>query len=252
MSPIHRLVFRACGAALALLAGCLPLHAATVSVSDMLPGQWAQTVLTHQGDVAVGFSVTPSASNPNDTFWLTSVSKPVSSGPNTSSDTVANLYTVAAWAPANQGAVDRLDFLIDARGVFSSFASTVTGFVRPLIEQGGVFFAVPGSDLQVSTGITFNTLSWQLEDSADWQAQNGSGLPDFSAAGAPIHFGYRFGLGTSCTGANGCNGVTTFTAIDNFRVDVITAAPAAGQLPEPTGAALVLLALAAAGFSRRR
>ena len=104
-----------------------------------------------------------------------------------------------------------------------------------------------GTDLVVLTSSSFSTLSWQLEDTADWRAAGGSAaLPDFSASGAPIHFGYRFGLGTSCSSTFGCTGASSNVGVDNLRIDVVPTATdpgTPGTVPEPP--ALALLGLAA-------
>jgi hypothetical protein len=67
------------------------------------------------------------------------------------------------------------------------------------------------------------------------------GTPDFSASGSPITFGFRYGLGTSCSGTSGCRGGNAFTGVDNYRVDITSA------VPEPGGAALMLAGLAVLG-----
>jgi len=254
------LALRATVAAAVLITG-VAAHAAAVPAFDIEVGSmqaddWAQTVVVHQGTGSVSFAIAGKIGAVTDTHWLSSFSKPGASGIDTSQDSVANMYLVQAWNPATQGAVDRLDISLDATSFFSSFASRVGGFLRPVIEQGGTLFSVLGTDLVVLTSSSFSTLSWQLEDTADWRAAGGSAaLPDFSASGAPIHFGYRFGLGTSCSSTFGCTGASSNVGVDNLRIDVVptvTDPGTPGTVPEPPALALLGLAAAAAALSRRR
>lgn len=239
------------GLAVAGAAQAAVVPAFDISVSDMNGADWAQTVTAHQGTGAVGFFPVTHAADPANTFWRTQFNIGAAPAPRNSSDVVANVYLVQAWDPATQGALDRLDVVLDARGLSSGFSNGVAGFLRPVVEQGGRIFSVLASDLAVAVGSSFDSLSWQLEDTADWRAADGSAaLPDFSAQGAPLHFGYRFGLQTTCTGNGTCRAVESSLGVDNFRVDVIPGAAAA--VPEPALPALLLAALGAASLSRRR
>jgi hypothetical protein len=149
------LALRATVAAAVLITGVAARAAAVpafdIEVGSMQAGDWARTVVVHQGTGSVSFAIAGKIGAVTDTHWLSSFSKPGSSGIDASQDSVANLYLVQAWNPATQGAVDRLDISLDATSFFSNFASRVGGFLRPVIEQGSTLFSVLGTDLVVLT-----------------------------------------------------------------------------------------------------
>lgn len=242
-------------AAAVLLAGLMAAHpagAATLTVQDMQAAEWTQTVLRHQGNGSVAFSVQGRAGDPGNSFWQVQFDLPASTGPGSSSDTVAKVYTGAGWDPASDGAIDRFDFGLDALVIASSFSNGTAGFVRPVIEQAGVIYSVTSSSLTLQNLPQFSPLAWHFEDTDAWTTLSGVGRPDFSAAGAPLLFGFRFDLGTTCTGAVGCFRTATSAGIDNFSVTVTPQAiTPPGTVAEPAVGLLLITALAAAGLGRR-
>lgn len=240
-------------AAAALLSCSLAATAATITVSDMQAADWTQTVLRHEGPASVGFSVQGRAGDPGNSFWLTRWELPAFARPGTSSDVVANLYRAASWNPATDGAIDRFDFALDAQRIASTFASGFAGFVRPVVEQGGVIFSVASTSLTLESLTQFSPLAWHFEDTDNWVPLSGVGRPDFSSSGGRLQFGYRFDLGAVCTGAAGCFASSTSAGIDNFSVTITPqAVTPGGTVPEPAGTGLLLVAAAAAGLARRR
>lgn len=259
MTTVSTSLRLALAAGLALLTAAAPARAAVspvfdVNVGDMRSADWVQTALVDTGAPStVAFDVVNRAGS-SDSFWRTSYSKPAGPGPNSSTDVVANIFQLQGWDPATQGAIDGLQVLMDARGLSSTFSgSLVTGFVRPAIEQGGIVYTVLASDLRVDVADDFSTLSWTLDDAANWRSADGSSrTPDFSVAGAPLHFGYRFGLIANCTGAR-CSSSDSVLGIDNFRVDVLAAAlPPGASVPEPATLALAVMALLGCTRTARR
>lgn len=250
----HRLTAPA--AAAALLAGLVAAgtaSATTLTVQDMQAVDWTQTVLRHQGNGSVGFSVQGRSGDPGNSFWRVQFDLPASTGPGSSSDVVANLYTGAGWNPATDGAIDRFDFSVDALVIASTFSSGTAGFLRPVVEQGGVIYSVTSSSLTLQNLPQFSPLAWHFEDTDAWTTLAGAGRPDFSAGGAPLRFGYRFDLGATCGGAAGCFATATSAGIDNFSVTITPqAATLPGTVPEPGGALLLLTTLAAAALGRPR
>lgn len=237
----------------ALLSGSLGAAATTLTVSDMQAADWTQTVLRHDGPGVVGFSVQGRAADPGNSFWLTRSDIPASTRPGSASDVVANVYRAASWNPVTDGAIDRFDFGLDAQRIASTFASGFAGFVRPVVEQGGVIFSVASSSLTLESLTQFSPLAWHFEDTDNWVPLSGVGRPDFSSSGGRLQFGYRFDLGGICTGAAGCFASSTSAGIDNFSVTITPqAVTPGGTVPEPAGAGLLLVAAAAAGLARRR
>ena len=224
------------------------------NVSDMLAGDWAQQVLRDTGPSTVTVSLAATGGN-GGSFWLHEMLRPQGFGD--SSNVVANLFGAASWNPATQGAVELIDFALDARGLFSTGIGTpVTGFVRPVIEQGGIVYSVAGSSMQLNVGATWQTISRLFSDSDNWIDLNATpGVkPDFSTSGGVIHFGYRYELGLTCPTFNntaGCVAAQTQLGVDNFRVSVGTDVQA-GAVPEPPASALLAVALLGLAWAGRR
>lgn len=244
--------------AFALAALASPLaHAAIVTstivqVGDMDAADWAQQVLRDDGPASVTLSASASGGN-GGSFWLHDFTRP--QGPGASSNAVANLFGAASWNPGTQGALAQVEFTLDARGLFSTgIGQPVTGFVRPVIEQGGVVYSVAATSTQVNVGATWQTISRLFSGSDNWVDLAGTpgAAPDFSAAGGVIHFGYRFELGLSCSNTTvGCNAARTQLGVDNFRVDVGTDVRV-NDVPEPPAAALLAVALLGLAWAGRR
>lgn len=139
--------------------------------------------------------------------------------------TNVHLFNDFTYVPAISGPLTDLSFTIDTRYVDGLQAY---GF---MVTQGSNLWAV---------GYYLNTDSWQTTvltpTAADFTPfNNGPALPDFSAAGAPIKFGFY--SGNSSAGGWGYSRTGYY---DNFAVTFV---------PAPTTAALALIAL---GASRRR
>ena len=140
-------------------------------------------------------------------------------------------------------------------GIGPSLSSNAAGFVRPVVEQGGAVYSVANSALSLAALPQFAPLEWHFEDTDAWATIDGVNGLDFGPAGGALHFGYRWELNTSCSGANGCTALTLFAGVDTFRVDVTPVLPVVpGGVPEPATLLLLLLlaALGAAAASRRQ
>ncbi len=153
-------------------------------------------------------------------------------GPNGSGSYNASIYTAYTYNPAGAGALTGLNVTFDARFL------TGLSAIGPAVEQGGLMWFA---------GSTINTATWQTYSftptAVDWYLINPSGGvvgagPDFSAAGAPMRFGYFTGNGTSAGGF----AYENLGQVDNFRVSFV---------PTP-GAAAVMGLLGVAGAVRRR
>ncbi len=138
-----------------------------------------------------------------------------SCGPSFSGVANVSLYLGAVYVPATQGPLSELLFSIDTRFLDGLSAY---GFA---VEQAGTIWLA---------GYFLNTSVWQTTTlapvAADYQAANfgvATTLPDYSAAGAPLRFGFYSGNG-SAAGA----GYTRTSRFDNFTVAFVPAPGAAG------------------------
>lgn len=137
-------------------------------------------------------------------------------------------YNAFTYDPSVGGPLTDLSFSIDSR--YEDYLQAI-GFV---VEQGGNFWVV---------GYWINTPSWTTYTLAnpantDFAPLSTSQppLPDFSASGAPIHFGF----GSANSSAGGW-GYTTLGYYDNFSVNFV-----------PAPGAMAILALAGVASRRRR
>lgn len=238
----------------AVLAAALATHAAAdglgLQVGDFNAADWTLLAITDDGPAEANMVIDPNLGNPGS-HWVISYFTPQSSGLSSSTNRLGAFYTAAAYDPALSGALQKLAFSADVRGLSSSFAFDTLGSIRPALLQDGVTYTVIGSDLVTGKAmISTDYLSkqWSFEaTAADWvpPVAGSAQRPDFSAGGAPIHVGFRYTLGTSCNSTNGCTGGSAFLSLDNFSA---TLTPVAAAVPEPSawlllGAGLGLLAL---------
>ena len=143
-----------------------------------------------------------------------------SAGPSNSGSYNASIYTAFTYNPAASGPLTALSISIDARFINGLSA------IGSVVEQSGLIWMA---------GNAINTPSWQTYTftpvAGDWFLINPSGGvsgpgPDFSAAGAPMRFGFFTANGTSAGG----NPYTHVGLNDNFVVSFIPAPGAAALL----------------------
>lgn len=149
-----------------------------------------------------------------------------SCGPSSSGSTNVSLYTAFAYIPAISGPLTELSFSIDSAYIDGLSAY---GFV---VQQGsgvwGLGYALTGP----------SWVSWTVSplDAEFFPIAPGTtGLPDFSAAGGPIRFGFY--SGNSSTGF----AYTRTSLFDNFAVNFV-----------PAPSAMMMIGLAGLAASRRR
>ncbi len=169
----------------------------------------------------------------------------------------ANFRSDFLWDPSVDGPLGTINFSMDVKNLSSTgFSSLVSVFWRPVILQSGLTFSVLSSSLQATPGgSAFQPLIWNFTSVSNWvNFENSALIPNFSAGGAPILFGYRVQIGVACSGgpANSfCPATTVNDAMDNFRVE-LTAAEQPSGIPEPSAWALGLAGLAALAFKQRQ
>jgi hypothetical protein len=149
-----------------------------------------------------------------------------SCGPNTSGSTNVSLYTAFAYIPAISGPLTELSFSIDSAYIDGLSAY---GFV---VQQGSGVWGV-GYALTGPSWVTW-TLS-PVDADVFPIAPGTTGMPDFSAAGGPIRFGFY--SANSSTGF----GYTHTSLFDNFAVNFV-----------PAPSAMMMAGLAGLAAARRR
>lgn len=139
------------------------------------------------------------------------------------------------YVASTQGAIDSINFSIDARFVTGTFTGAGQGVYAQAKQGTNIYIAYIG--VTGSSG-AWTTLSDTGILASDFIQISGSATPiDFSVAGAPIRFGFASANG------NGGSPYSTTVDFDNFNLEVVT-------VPAPGVAALAILG--ATGFMRRR
>jgi hypothetical protein len=236
-------------ASLCLTAMMQAANAQPTVIDIPLPRQadWSTISLRDEGPATVT-ATTLNAAFREAFIWRIEFIVPASSEPGTNNNSLALIYNLQGWDPATQGGIDRIDISMDIAGAFSSFASGHTGAIRPVLSQGGQIYSVLGSAIAINRS-TVGPTTWSLHATDNWlQINSATGL-DLSANGAPLLFGFRFDLGTSCGGAAGCSSAATVTNVSNPRYEIH---PVAAAVPEPASGAMLLAGVALLGARCRR
>lgn len=144
----------------------------------------------------------------------------------------AHLFTPQEYRPGEQGGLTAVRYDFDM--LILNAASSATVLYAPLLAQGGKFYVkLPGST-PTSTGAWLPQAYAGLT-AGDFSATDGSGAPDFSAAGAPIRFGFYTGNGTAFSEQS----ITT-SGIDNWKVTLTQSETGGAAVPEPSAFLLLL------------
>ena len=226
------------GAALFMRASALPCTALVVCLSALRPAEAATVVysdstfansdwiLVQGSSLGVGAGTSTaeqqtSGGNPGDY-------REVSLTQNTSGTQIyaLNILDTASYNPSAQGAITSISFSLDSKTFTSSDTHTdiqALGFV--LLQSGnyytksGFTSGVPSWTAGSLTGLTASDFS---------QFGGGAGMPNFSATGGPIEFGFF-------DANSGTANLTTNVGVDNFSASLDTQ-----SIPEPSILALML------------
>ena len=216
-----------------LVCGVSAASAATISISDsaMSSTNWSEGYVTDGGAGEATTQQPAGGANDNGAYRETLLSVP-------GGYIFINVYHISnafTYNPATFGDILTLDFAID----YKTDGNTVgQGFV---VAQGAnVWF---GGYTGIATGGSWSGRTSIAMVAADFQGFFGATLPDFSANGAPITFGYN------TANSSTVGGYTTLSGYDNFSV-TITHDSSTALVPEPS--VLALLALGLFGHARRR
>jgi len=229
----------------------MPLSAGTVVLSDteFQPGNWTPVLLDQTSGVSVTFTQQTTGGNP-DAYRQAAISAPAHAFGETFSLNAASFGALLTYNPSASGAISGLQFDYDVAEIgYTGFVLAAAGGYRPQLRQNGrIYFPVAG--LAADSGWT--PFTYTSLNASDWQEINaGSTLPDFSASGSTIEFGYRVLLVRQCPNQLGCPAGVAFSGIDNYRV-TITNADAGANVPEPSTLALTAASLLSLGIISRR
>jgi hypothetical protein len=233
--------------ALAVIA-CSAHAGVVVDIDQPHQSEWTQVTLRDDGPPTVVASTQDGASNEIGEWRVTLVS-PQTTTSFSSVNMFASIYNVFTWRPSSDGGIERIDVSFDLGSALSGFTSGLSGFVRPVVQQGGTIFSVASTSIAVDNGFNpAKTATWSLLNTSNWiNTSLGNGL-DLSASGSDIQFGFRWDLGLNCTGLSGCLGTKTVTTLDNLRFDITST----NAVPEPGVMSLFLMSLGLLGFIARR
>jgi hypothetical protein len=155
---------------------------------------------------------------------------------------VFNFKVAAVYDPSTQGAIGSIDFFQDVIGLSNASIPGTYGAGIAVLQGGQAYFAA-------ATPLPLTSSTWASRSSLgltalDFGVFGAAGLPDFSAGGGPITFGYW----RSNTIPDPVR--TAADGIDNWRVVVN---PASSSVPEPASLALFGIGLGLlTRFARRR
>jgi len=233
-----------------------PAGAQSASDNTFLDANWALTQFTAGNGGSSTAAQSVAGGNPGAFRNVTDVLTTAPPGLNTIVLSTS-IFTPFTYSPGVSGPIASLSYTEDASctaGCFGSGQST-----GPSLQQGGNLYILSSST--VITGPTAPWINHSLSGltAADFGLVNvtsGGSIfdntqhPNFSAAGAPIQFGFFRANGTSVGGL----GYTLSAGIDNWAITLTQGVPVASIVPTLSQWSVAMLALAIAliGFAWKR
>lgn len=246
--PMRRSVAAVVLASTLVTAPTLPTNVSAQTVSyaagTFPTSEWTETIRSIVGPISHGRTNQPGSGNPGDYSRLDYVQ-----GPTTGTTTFNVAWTNPNFVfnPAVHGLFTGVTFTADVIGFTTGgFSTPFYGNVGAVMLQNGVFFQA--SPAQTVPGTSWTTLTWNWLATDTWAASVAGATPDFSANAAPIVFGFRTGVGTSCPSQTPCRQANFSLGVDNYAVKVYSTQ----VVPEPSTVALLATGLAALGVVARR
>jgi hypothetical protein len=161
---------------------------------------------------------------------------------------VGHFWASVGWDPASQGAVNGVMYSMDAvafddRPAGQTVPTGVLVSMSFLLRQGGVVYVRNPSVNVTSPNGVWRLLTANAPQPTSFTRYDGQpGNPDFSAAGAPMEFGYFTRAGAFVPA------ISNHFGADNFQVTL-------SIVPEPVALALAAMAMMSAvgcrGAARR-
>ncbi|MBL8228232.1 MAG: PEP-CTERM sorting domain-containing protein [Bryobacterales bacterium] len=225
---------------LTLLGGQLPAAVTFLSDGDFLNPNWSEVDF---GSPLVAGSNAQAASGGNPgPFRQITVSFPDFAGGTTLTKNLASFGALLVFDPSVIGAITQIEFSYQLATQSSVFGNGFGGAYRPMLRQNGrIYFLNNVNDVTSSSAwTTFTSIS---TNPSDWGEVNaGVTLPDFSATGSPIEFGYRTALTAVCPSTvTTCSSGSVLSGIDNYQVTVTSADRPSNDVPEPSTMGLFAL-----------
>lgn len=249
-------------AALLVLALPSALWAGSITYLDGDFVGWESFIIQQTADLTATAGQIPTGGNPD--AYQRHAFHPVNAlvSPGSHRVVLASLGGIV-YDPSAYGGIESLIIGYDLTRISDNPTFPHAGQVRPYIRQGdlifSLFFGGGGAAVEDPAVLLGGWTSYghTSTSASDWVDIDGSSnLPDFSAAGAPIQFGYRIALMGTCQGQNPCTASAVISGIDNYQVTVRYTdpeiVPDPSVVPEPASVVLLGTGLLAIGLELRR
>jgi hypothetical protein len=177
--------------------------AVTFEDAEFSPTNWTGAKALDQG-AGNSFASEQAAEDGNPgAFFTTTINLGTGDPQNGHGLSVAYIRTGAVYSPGQQGPIKQIEYSIDVTFLGSEspddkFPPKGTGYY-PLLKQGNLFYVYINPDEVCSGDRNGDWVTCTYSETGDSQwwtrVDGGSGSPNFTAAGAPIQFGFLDSVG---------------------------------------------------------